>query len=149
MQNEDGQDSIDLFIEKCKQHNLKITPQRIAIYREIIKSKKHSSADNIFQIIRKEYPNISFDTVNRTLVTFSEIGIVEIVESFGGARRFDPILDNHHHLHCISCGEIIDFYHDEYDSLVVPVEIQKQYTVLNKRVVLNVICDKCKKQKSR
>ena len=87
--------------------------------------------------------------MNRTLVTFSEIGIVEIVESFGGARRFDPILDNHHHLHCISCGEIIDFYHDEYDSLVVPVEIQKQYTVLNKRVVLNVICDKCKKQKSR
>jgi len=99
MQNDTKNDFINLFINKCKQHNLKVTPQRIAIYRELIKSKNHPSADNIFQIIRKEYPNISFDTVNRTLVTFSEIGIVDIVESFSGARRFDPNIESHHHLH--------------------------------------------------
>ena len=62
---------IDLFSEKCKQHNLKITPQRTSIYKAIAGADNHPSADDIFQIVRSEYPNISFDTVHRTLTTFT------------------------------------------------------------------------------
>ncbi len=146
MQVADGQIEIDRFIEKCKQHNLKITPQRDAIYREVIHSKNHPSVDDVFRAIKIKFPNISFDTVNRTLLTFSQIGIVKVVESYRGVRRFDPNLDNHHHLHCIQCGKIIDFKDEIYDRIKVPTQFQEDFIILNKRVVLSGICQACQKE---
>lgn len=136
-------DLISPFIEKCKEHNLKVTPQRSAIYRKLIHSKEHPSADSMFQIIKKEFPNISFDTVNRTLLTFTEMGIVDVVE-VSGPRRFDPNKAKHHHLYCVRCGKIIDFYNEQYDDMKVPENIEQTFTILSKRVVLSGICEKCK-----
>ncbi len=138
---------VDLFIEKCKQHNLKVTPQRISIHRAVIQLKNHPSADEIFKIVKEEYPNISFDTVNRTLLTFSRIGIIKIIESYRVARRFDSNPTNHHHLHCIKCEKIIDFYSEEYDRLNVPKHIRQQFRILNKKVVLSGICSECQENK--
>jgi Fur family peroxide stress response transcriptional regulator len=146
MQNENVEESLTLFFDKCKEHRLKVTPQRIAIYREIIKSRKHPSAEAMFQIVKKAFPSISFDTVNRTLVTFAEIGIVDVVEGRGDPRRFDPDTTAHHHFYCERCGEITDFKNDAYDELEIPKNLQQKYTVLSKRVVLKGICAKCKKR---
>jgi Fur family peroxide stress response transcriptional regulator len=133
----------DFFIAKCKQHNLKITPQRTAIYSQLSGSKNHPSADLIFQEVKKLFPNISLDTVNRTLITFSEIGIVDVVEGHGNPRRFDPDKKSHHHFYCIRCGGITDIYNKKYDNLKIVEEIEQGFIVLSKRVVLNGICDKC------
>lgn len=143
MQKSEMQNLISHFITKCKQADLKVTPQRIAIFEQLVQSANHPTADNMFKSIRSKLPHISFDTVNRTLQTFSQIGIVDIVESFSGARRFDPNFKNHHHIHCIKCGDIIDFYNDEFDNLEVPKAIMNKNKVISKRVVLNVICEKC------
>jgi len=133
----------DAFINKCRQHNLKITPQRTAIYDQLIKSKNHPTADLIYQEVKKQFPNISFDTVNRTLLTFSEIGIVDVVEGYGNPRRFDIDMTNHHHFYCIRCGGITDIYNDEYDNINIVEEIRQRFDVYSKRVVLNGVCDKC------
>ena len=143
MQKADNESSIQYFLRFCKQHKLNITPQRIAIYKELIGSKVHPSTDNIFRKIKSEFPSISFDTVNRTLLTFAEFGLVDIVESHSGIRRFDPNLNNHHHIHCIKCGEIKDFYNEDFDKIIIPQDVQSKYKVLNKKVILNVICKKC------
>jgi Fur family peroxide stress response transcriptional regulator len=147
MQKEAAENSIPFFIKRCKALRLKVTPQRIAIYRALLNSKEHPSADSIFQSIHSEYPFISFDTVNRTLLTFSQIGIIDVIESVSGVRRYDPNLRNHHHIHCIGCGEISDFYHEEYEAMKVPEPIQRKYTIINKRVVLSVLCARCRKEK--
>jgi len=136
--------NLNAFVEKCKECNLKITPQRTAIYKELIKAKDHPSADVIYQAIKRTFPNISFDTVNRTLLTFSEIGIIDLVEGHGDPRRFDPNMDSHHHFYCISCGEIMDFYHEAFDKLIIPGEIKQKFTVSSMRVVLKGFCDRCR-----
>ena len=89
-------------------------------------------------------PNISFDTVNRTLLTFSKIGVVDIVEGYGDPKRFDPNTNNHNHFRCIKCNNIIDFYFKPYEAIKIPEAIAKQFTILNKKVVLEGICNKCK-----
>ncbi len=131
------------FIEKCQAHKLKVTPQRVAIYRELFDSRAHPTIDAMFQIVKKEFPNISYDTVSRTLLTFAEIGIVDLVEVYGGAKRFDPNVKSHHHLHCVSCGNIRDFQYDQFNNLDIPVEIRQRFTVLNSRVILKGICEQC------
>lgn len=131
------------FIETCRHHQLKITPQRVAIYRALVQSKQHPTADAMFRTVKEEFPNISFDTVNRTLLTFAGIGVVDLVEVFGGPKRFDPDLADHHHLHCVACGRIIDFEYERYAHLEVPPAIAQNFTVLGKRVVLKGLCEAC------
>ena len=143
MQNETITNRIASFIEKCHAHDLKVTPQRVAIYRELIQSTQHPTADRMYQAIRKTFPNISFDTVNRTLLTFARIGVVDVVETFGGPKRFDSDVDDHHHLHCTACGRIIDFTYEAYANLEIPDSIAGRFTVTGKRVVLRGLCNAC------
>lgn len=136
---------LDFFWRRSREYGLKITPQRTAIYQELLKAKDHPSADDIYKRIVKKIPNISFDTVNRTLLTFSQIGITNVVEGYGQPKRYDPDLDLHHHFRCTRCNEIIDFHNEDYDNLIVPQEILGQFTVFQKKVVLEGLCDQCEK----
>ncbi len=140
---QDVQAKRQTFRDKCFQCGLKMTPQRSAIYDELLKAQDHPSADDLYKRVRKVLPNISFDTVYRTLLSFSETGIVRLVEGYGELKRFDPDIDNHHHLHCVQCQKIIDFCNQSYDALKIPTEFEKEFTVLNKRVVLEGLCKEC------
>ena len=46
------------FAETCKAHHLKVTPQRMAIYRELLNSTDHPSVDEMFRTVKNELPNI-------------------------------------------------------------------------------------------
>jgi Fur family peroxide stress response transcriptional regulator len=144
MQKETPADKIRELLQICQEHHLKITPQRVAIYKELLKLDTHPTADAIYKIVKTEYPNISFDTVNRTLLTLAEIGVVDIVEIFGGAKRFDPKVTTHHHMHCTRCGKVFDFYSRVYDNLKIPEEVHDQFQVVSKRVVLKGTCKTCR-----
>lgn len=133
-----------IFYDKCTANRLKITPQRSLIFDELAKATDHPTADAIFKRVRKTLSNISFDTVYRTLLSFTEIGIVNLVEGTGEQKRFEPNLHQHHHFRCIKCYTIYDFENDAYNDIAVPESVRKQGVIINKRVVLEGICSKCK-----
>ena len=65
--NKQGLDAGEIFRKKCREANLKITPQRTIIFDALVNDKGHPTADIVFQRVRKKIPNISFDTISRTL----------------------------------------------------------------------------------
>lgn len=132
-----------------REAGLKVTPQRVAVYKALIKSKEHPSADMLWRKVKKTFPNISLDTVNRTLLTLAEIGVAFIVEGSGDVKRFDGRLENHQHFKCIKCKKIIDFHHKPFDNIPVPKSISKKYTVLKKTVYFEGICNSCRNKKSK
>lgn len=127
--------------------NLRVTPQRAAIYEELIKAEDHPSAETVYLRVREKFPNISFDTVYRTLLSFAEKGLLGTVEGYSRKRRFDPNLNAHHHLRCIRCGHITDFTNAAYDALEIPSELEKEFRIIHKKVVLEGICGKCHKER--
>lgn len=135
----------EIFRSKCREANLKITPQRTIIFDALANDKGHPTADIIFQKVRKKIPNISFDTVSRTLLSFVDMGLLKVVEGYGRPKRFDTDLDNHHHFQCLKCNKIIDFCNIGFDALEIPKEIKSRFTVTGKKVVLEGLCDSCKK----
>ena len=141
-----SEEKLRRFKALCRKHGMKITPQRVAIYQELISSTQHPSASMIYRKIKRYYPNISLGTVNSTLLVFSEIGLAKSVESSGEPKRFDPNLEPHHHFKCIECGKIIDFHSNAYDHIAVPPEINKKYVVMGRKVHLEGLCDKCSKK---
>ncbi len=135
--------ALDMFRRKSKDSGLKITAQRTAIFQELLKAKDHPAADDIYKRTVRKMPNISFDTVNRTLATFSRIGLTKVVEGYGQAKRYDPDMGIHHHFRCTRCGRIIDFHNQAYDDIAVPAVISERFTVTSKKVVLEGLCGKC------
>ncbi|MFC1737471.1 Fur family transcriptional regulator [Planctomycetota bacterium] len=136
-------DKISSFRSKCREKGLKITPQRMAVYGILVKSKEHPSVERVYRQVRMELPNISFDTVNRTLLTLVDIGSASVVEGSGDAKRFDGELKEHQHFRCVKCGRIIDFHHKPFDDIKVPKAISKKFKILNKTVYFEGICDLC------
>jgi Fur family peroxide stress response transcriptional regulator len=137
----------DIVAQKLKQAKLKITPQRMVILSELADNHDHPTADAIYQKIKQKLPNISFDTVNRTLIAFAQSGIIKIAEGQGGAKRYDPMTEPHHHFHCVRCNRIIDFTNKEYDSIKLPESITNKHQVLGQKIVLDGICQDCKSKK--
>lgn len=131
------------FRRRCKAHSLSITPQRVAIYTELVKSKKHPCAEEVFEEVAKRFADISLDTVYRTLTTFVQIGIVNVVEGYGEAKRYDPDMTAHHHFRCRRCSAIVDFHNEAYDGLGIPKMFRKGFEVTGVKVVLEGLCDKC------
>lgn len=134
---------VEWFIGLCRDSGLKVTPQRLAIYKELVSSERHPSAEMLYESLRPIMPTLSFDTVNRTLLTFSQIGVAFIVEGSGDARRFDAGLDNHQHFKCVKCKRIVDFHHEPFDEIELPPAVAEKFTVLKKTVYLEGICDVC------
>ena len=141
----DMENKLDVFRTKCRRAGLRITPQRIEVYKALIQSREHPSAEMVFRKIRNVLPNISLDTVNRTLLTLNDIGAAFIVEGSGNAKRFDANLQSHQHFKCVKCKRIFDFHHEPFDRIKVPRSVERKFTVLRKTVYLEGICTPCRK----
>lgn len=135
---------MDLFYQKCKANKLKITPQRVAIYKVLTASSVHPSAEQIHREVKKQFPNISIDTVNRTLLTFAGAHMIDVVEGHGDPRRFDSNQKEHHHFYCVSCHKIFDFEADLLEGLTLPPDMEKNFLITGKRICLTGYCDQCR-----
>jgi Fur family peroxide stress response transcriptional regulator len=135
---------MESFIKLCRKNNLKITPQRSLIYKELVESREHPSAEALYKKVKKTFPTISFDTVYRTLLTFSKIGAANILTIPGEPKRFDGEIQKHYHFRCIKCDNIVNIY-DGPSSIDIPESISKRFDVLDSKVIFEGICDKCKK----
>jgi len=138
-----GFGDIERFEGLCRSAGLRVTPQRIAVYKVLANSNDHPSADSVYQQVRQDIRNISFDTVNRTLHTLSKIGAAFIVEGSGDVSRFDGNLEGHQHFKCIKCKKIVDFCHEPFNNIELPQSLEGQFTVLRKTVLLEGLCRSC------
>lgn len=132
--------------KKCKEANLKITYQRSVIYDALRNDRSHPSADGVYQKVRQLIPNISYDTVNRTLLSFVRIGLLKVVEGYGRPKRFEPDNEQHHHFQCMRCNTIVDIYDPELDTVKIPVSIARKFMVTGKKVVVEGLCGRCRKK---
>jgi Fe2+ or Zn2+ uptake regulation protein len=147
MQRKNMEELLNLFRARCKEHGLSMTPQRLAIYKALIESTNHPSAENIFNHVRATFPDIAIDTVYRTLSTFSEIEVINVVEGYGEVKRYDPDTEHHHHFRCKRCNKIVDINGNIFGKIKIPHGIKKKYNVSNVKVVLEGACDECIRKK--
>jgi len=132
------------FTELCRKSGLRVTPQRIEVYKQLISTEGHPSAEILYEKVKKEFPSISFDTVNRTLLTLSRVGAASVVAGSGDVRRFDGETDKHQHFKCIKCKRIVDFHYKPFDNIKLPSKLARKFTILSKTVYLEGICDLCR-----
>ncbi len=137
------QEKLDNFERVCREAGLRVTHQRIEIFRELSECKDHPSAEALYKRMQKKMPTLSQDTVYRTLATFEEYGLITRVQTVEQQARFEAEMDPHHHLICSRCKEIIDFTWEGFDESDLPNEIAGWGKIQRKNVVLHGVCAKC------
>jgi len=133
---------LDEFKKNCRKKRLKITPQRTIIYEELINSTDHPSVDILYNRVKERLPDISFDTVYRTLMTFNLIGIANIVEGINTSKRYDGNTNKHYHFICMNCGSIYDILDIPF-KFDIPQIIQDNYAPKSVRIFFEGVCKNC------
>lgn len=108
----------DEIKNKLKEHGLKATIQRTAIYTALLNSSKHPTADEIYTEISDSYPGISLSTVYNTLEKFVDKKLIFKAGNDRGKTRYDAITEKHHHIINEENNQIIDYYNDELDEIL-------------------------------
>ncbi len=93
--------------QALKAAGLQVTAQRLAVY-QAVESNPHAMADEISQKVRSELGVISKQAVYDALNAMSEHGIIRRIQPAGSAARYEHRVDNHHHLICRLCENLID-----------------------------------------
>ena len=140
---------IEVLKKLCRKHGMRLTPQRLEIFRVIDSAKDHPSAYELYQRIRSRHPTISHDTVYRTLDTFTEWGLVDKVEFLGAKIRFDPNIKPHHHYICTECGSIRDFYWNGFDEIDLPPDAVEWGQLKTRHGQIKGVCTECLEKRNK
>lgn len=139
--------AVDLdVIGKLKEAGLRVTPQRVAIYDLLAHSKKHPTAQMIYETIKPKYPHLSLMTVYNTLNTLVEVGVVSDLGRIGdGFAHFDADTTAHINLACTCCKEIVDIETDVFHMLGTEVVEKSGYRIQGSRLLYFGVCPDCQK----
>jgi Fe2+ or Zn2+ uptake regulation protein len=96
------------FARRCRAEGVRVTAQRLAVYRALAEDPSHPTADAIYRRLRGVMPSLSPATVYRVLESLERDGLLRRVSTTGGAGRFDANLAPHQHLICRVCGRMTD-----------------------------------------
>ncbi len=136
-------DKIEVYKNISKDLGLKITHQRLEIFKILVSMEYHPSAEEVYEAVKGKISRISFDTVYRTLALFEGHGVIAKVQYLDDRTRYDSNMEPHYHLVCKKCRDIKDFYWPDIDQLNSPEETQGWGEIDNKYLELRGICRKC------
>ena len=134
---------VEIFKEAAKKAGVKLTHQRLEIFREVAGSLEHPSAEAVLKAIQPRMPTVSLDTVYRTLWLLNDLGLVSTLGPRRESVRFDANLEHHHHYVCIRCGLARDFESAALDAVGVPDAVKAFGHVVETHVEARGVCSRC------
>jgi Fur family transcriptional regulator, stress-responsive regulator len=86
---------------------LRVTQQRLAVL-DALARHPHAGADVLIGAVRESRP-VSHQAVYDVLHTLADQGLVRRIQPAGSVARYElRVGDNHHHVVCRGCGDVID-----------------------------------------
>jgi len=134
---------LDGFKAACKRAGLKVTQQRLEIFREVAGSLEHPDAEAVSRALRARLPTVSLDTVYRTLSLLSDLGLVIPLGPRRESVRFDANLGRHHHYVCLRCGLTRDFASPALDGMRLPRAVKDLGSVVAAQIEVRGLCATC------
>jgi Fur family transcriptional regulator, peroxide stress response regulator len=97
-----------LLREALEANGQRYTEQRAAVYRYLLGTRGHPTADDVFTSVRAEIPDISLATVYKSLEALVGCDLAAKLSYGDGSARYDARTDPHPHARCLQCGAVLD-----------------------------------------
>jgi len=134
---------VERFKDAARQAGVKLTHQRLEIFREVAASLEHPSAEAVMKALQPRMPTVSLDTVYRTLWLLHDLGLVSTLGPRRESVRFDANLEQHHHYVCVRCGLARDFESKDLNVLRIPESVKELGSIVGTHVEVRGVCSRC------
>lgn len=142
--------NLEAIYQKLHERDYKVTPQRQIILKAFVDhAEQHLSAEEVYNIVKEEHPEIGLATVYRTLDLLADLEILEKMNFDDGRSRYEfagQEIHHHHHLICVRCGRVMEFEDDLLETLEELVAKQTSFRVLDHQLKLYGLCQDCQDQ---
>jgi Fur family peroxide stress response transcriptional regulator len=133
------------MIEKLKENEFRITPQRYAILKILAHSENHPSAESIYEQLLADYPTMSPATVYKTINLLKKNGEILELEFSEMSNRYDGNKPYPHpHMICTNCGAIVDPPMHDFENLKRHLMEETGFTISNFRLDFFGLCPDCR-----
>ena len=134
------------MLDKLRDHDFRITPQRLAILRIIAESKGHPSAEEIYQEVKSEFPTTSLATIYKTISLLKELNEVLELGFPDGSNRYDGSKPfPHPHVICTKCRKIMDPEIAGLEKISEEMAIKTGFKISSHRMDFFGLCPECQK----
>lgn len=139
------------FKRLLKDHGLKVTTQRLLVLEALSAGPdQHMTAEEIYELVKVDYPEIGLATVYRTIQILLELHLVDKINLDDGYVRYEigsakaeRAKHHHHHLICLDCGKVISFEDDLLEGLESKIHDTMGFKVMDHEVKLYGYCKEC------
>ncbi len=130
-----------------KAHHLKVTPQRLSIFKMLRQTSSHPSAETIYNSLIDEHPTMSLATVYKTLDAFVQHGLIQQLNLGEDHYRYDADASNHAHIQCTVCKSVMDVPEfKQVAELRDEVSALTTYKLLNEQLYFYGVCPECQEK---
>lgn len=147
------------FKEMLKKKGLKVTNQRLLVLEVLAENRdRHMTAEDIYELVKEDYPEIGLATIYRTVQLLLEMQLVDRINLDDGCVRYE-IGENtygdtngkhhHHHLICRDCGRVLSFRDDLLEGLERHIEEETGFHVQNHELKFFGQCSKCREKQNQ
>ena len=146
---ENVEQRMDQMISKLREHEFRITPQRLAVLRVLAISKDHPSVEGIYEEVRKGFPTTSIATIYKTVNLLRNIDEVLEIAFPDGSNRYDG--NNpfpHPHIICVRCKRIVHPDLESLESIMNNAAKKTGFEILSHRLDIFGVCNDCRATKT-
>jgi len=139
-----AQQRLDQMLAKLKDHDFRITPQRLAVLKVLAASEGHPSVERIYESVRSQFPTTSIATIYKTVALLKQENEVIEISFPDGSNRYDGNKPYPHpHLICTRCKKIIDPDLSSLEDLAREVTKETGFHITTHRVDFFGVCREC------
>ena len=129
-------------IQTLKSKGLRVTPQRFAVYSNLLTRNDHPTAEQILLSLNEESPTSSQATVYSSLQALRDVGLIREVLLEEGVCRYDANVSAHHHFRCRECGGIEDIPWEQVEGISFKA-LRPGLSVERYELTVQGICEHC------
>src|SRR5207344_1004672 len=133
----------DLDLTRLRPTGGKHSSKRDQILRIFLQQEGHLSADDLFDLVRREASGVGRATVYRTLQWMVEAGIARKVDFGEGRSRYEAAYRHPHHSHliCTSCHRSSEFLSSDIEALMEEVAAARGFGARESIVQIRGVCE--------
>ena len=144
---------LNLFIKGkfalSEKKSRRMTRQRKTILDVLRQTNSHPSADEIYELVRKQLPRISLGTVYRNLEVLVDLGLIQKLELGGTIKRFDWDPKKHYHIRCLCCGQVDNAPIAPLNKLEDKLYGATVFSIIGHRLEFEGLCPDCTEKETQ